>query len=183
MTDRVKIMLAVVGVLAALRFLVVPWFGSQATAHDRLFTVTRQLDRAEAVAEAGAELVSQRDALVATVDALASRAPVGVPLNEYRLTVQRQLQSAAEAQNLKLALFEWVLDEQVEGTGLAFGRVRVQLDGPMRRVAAAHVEIEAGMPNVFVRDVRVSISRGGRWSTAARATFELDVFYRPEDEA
>ncbi len=176
-------MLAIVAVLALLRFVAVPWLDAQSTAHDRLFTVTRQLDRAEAVADAGTELVAQRNRLAETVEALADRAPRGVPLNEYRLTVQRQLAATADAQNLTLALFEWVLDDDIEGSDLAFGRVRVQLDGPMRRVAAAHVEIEAGMPNVFVRDVRISISRGGQWTTAARATFELDVVYRPGDEA
>lgn len=183
MTDRVRIMLVVVAVLAALRFIVVPWFGSQADTHDRLFTVTRQLGRAEAVAAAGTDIELQRDALVESVGALAARAPSGEPLNEYRISVQRQLASVAESQGLELSLFEWVLDDVSEGTGLAYGRVRVQFEGPMRRVAAGHVEIEAGMPNVFVRGIDIFISRGGGFSTTARATFELDVYYRNGDDA
>jgi hypothetical protein len=183
MTDRVRTMLIVVAVLAALRFIVVPWFGSQSDTHDRLFTVTRQLDRAEAVAEAGTDLETRRDELESTVDALASRAPLGDPLNEYRIAVQRQLTSIAESQDLDVSLFEWVQDDVADGTGLAFGRVRVQFEGSLRRIAAGHVEIEAGLPNVFVRDVDVFISRGGNFSTSARATFELDVYYRPGDQA
>ena len=183
MTDRTRAMLLVVAVLAALRFIVVPWFDSQSDTHDRLFAVTRQLDRAEAVAESGTDLEVQRDELRETVDALASRAPVGDPLNEYRITVQRQLTSIAESQNLDVSLFEWVLDDMAEGAGLAYGRVRVQREGPLRAIAAAHVEIEAGLPNVFVRDIDVFISRGGNFSTSARATFEIDVYYRPGDQA
>ena len=57
------------------------------------------------------------------------------------------------------------------------------MDGSLGRVASAHVEIEAGMPHVFVRDIRVFINRGGNFTNAARATFELDVYYRPGDEA
>jgi hypothetical protein len=182
MTDRVRTMLIVVAVLAALRFVVVPWFAGQADTHDRLFTVTRQLDRAEAVAEAGTAIETQRDELRQVVALLAARAPSGEPLNEYRIAVQRQLASVAESQGLELSLFEWVLDDVAEGAGLAYGRVRVQFEGPLRRVAAGHVEIEAGMPNVFVRDIDVFISRGGGFSTSARATFELDVYYRPGGE-
>ena len=183
MTDRVRMMLIVVAVLAALRFIVVPWFGSQSDMHDRLFAVTRQLDRAEAVAEAGTVLETRRDAFEAAVDALASRAPLGDPLNEYRIAVQRQLTSIAESQDLDVSLFEWVLDDMAAETGLAYGRVRVQFEGPLKRIAAGHVEIEAGLPNVFVRDIDVSISRGGNFSTSARATFELDVYYRSGETA
>lgn len=182
MTERVRIMLIVVVALAALRFVVVPWFNSQTGTHDRLFAVTRQLDRAEAVAEAGTDLGSQRDQLGETVDELVSRVPLADPLNEYRIAVQRQLTSIAEAQNLKLALFEWVLDDISEGAGLGYGRVRVQFEGPLRRIAKGHVEIEAGLPNVFIRDIDVFISRGGGFFTSARATFELDVYYRPGDQ-
>lgn len=182
MTDRVRLMLGLVAVLAAMRFIVVPWVGAQSNAYDQLFTVTRQLDRAEAVAEAGTDLILRRDALSSNVDTLASRAPVAIPLNEYQLAVQRQLRSVAEAEGLELSLFEWVLDDEVEAAGLGYGRVRVQMDGVLSRVASAHVEIEAGLPNVFVRDIRVFVNRGGNFSNAARATFELDVFYRPGDE-
>ncbi len=183
MTDRVRIMLLVVAVLATIRFVVAPWFALQAEANERLTAVTRQLDRAEAVAAAGEKLVAQRDAFAGSVELLASRAPVGTPLNDYRLTVQRQMTAVAEAQGLKLSLFEWVLDDTAPGTGLDFGRVRLQLEGSLEEIAAAHVDIEAGQANVIVRDVRVTISRGGKWATAARATFELDVYYRPGDPA
>ena len=183
MTDRVRLMLGVVAVLAALRFIVVPWLGAQSDAYDRLFTVTRQLDRAEAVAGAGTELISLRDALDTSVDALASRAPLANPLNEFQLALQRQLRSVAEAEGLELSLFEWVLDDEAATAGLGYGRVRVQMDGVLSRLAAAHVEIEAGLPHVFVRDIRVFINRGGDFSNAARATFELDVYYRSGDEA
>jgi hypothetical protein len=53
----------------------------------------------------------------------------------------------------------------------------------MQRIAVGHVEIEAGLPNVFVRNIDLSISRGGSCSTSARATFELDVYYRLGDQA
>lgn len=176
MNKRARLMLGLAAVLAIVRFVVVPWVGSQADVHDRLFAVTRQLDRAEAIVEAGSGLQTRRDALALTVAELAARAPVAKTGSEHRVQVQRELRAVAESAGLKLTIFEWVLDGESEATGLVFGRVRLQLDGPLRNVADAHVGIEAGFPNAFVRDLSVVVRRGGQLSSA---TMELDLYYRP----
>jgi len=183
MSSRVRLLLSLAAILALTRFVMVPWLDSQAGVRDRLYAVTRQLDRAEAIVEAGSDLEARRDSLAAVVRELASRAPYADPGSEHRVQVQRELRAAVEAVGCQLKVFEWVLDGEVEAAGLAFGRVRLQLEGPLRNVAEAHVDLEAGMPHAFVRDMSIVVRRGGRRGTPANATLELDIYYRTREDA
>lgn len=178
MSSRVRLLLAFAATLAALRIMVVPWIAGQADTRDRLYAITRQLDRAEAIVETAAELQARRDALAAVVAGLAARAPLASRGIEHRLQVQRELRAVVEAAGLRLQVFEWVLDDETATAGLAFGRVRLQLAGTLRGVAEAHVSIEAGLPHVFVRDLTVNVRRGGQLASAASATMELDLYFR-----
>lgn len=178
MSSRARLLLAFAAALMVIRFVVVPWIATQAEMHDRLFAITRQLDRAEAIVAAGSDLQSHRDTLAAVTQELAARAPLAASGSEHRVQVQRELRAAVESAGLKLKLFEWVLDGEPTATGLAFGRVRLQMEGVLRNVAEAHVGIEAGFPNVFVRDLNVSVRRGGQLANIANATMELDLYYR-----
>jgi hypothetical protein len=178
MSSRVRLLLTFAAILMVLRFVVVPWLSTQADMHDRLFAITRQLDRAEAIVAAGSELQSHRDTLAAVMQELAARAPLAVPGSEHRVGVQREFRAVVESAGLQLKVFEWVLDGEPTATGLAFGRLRLQMEGTLRNIAAAHVGIEAGFPNVFVRDLNVSVRSGGQLGSIANATMELDLYYR-----
>lgn len=183
MSSRVRVLLGLAAILAAMRFVVVPWVGSQAEMHDRLYTITRQLDRAAAIVGAGPELEARRDALAAAVRELEARAPLANPGSEHRVQVQRELRAAVESAGAQLKVFEWVLDGDAGDAGLVFGRVRLQLEGSLRKVAEAHVGIEAGLPHVFVRNLNVNVRSGGRQNSLANATLELDLYYRREGGA
>jgi len=183
MSSRVRLLLGLAAILAAMRFVVVPWTEAQADMHDRLYAITRQLDRAAAIVDAGSELQARRDTLADVVRTLAERAPLANPGSEHRVQVQRELRAAVESVGLRLNVFEWVLDGEIEAAGLVFGRVRLQLEGPLRDVAEAHVSIEASLPHVFVRDLIVNVRRGGQLTSIANATLELDLYYRREGGA
>jgi hypothetical protein len=179
MSSRVRILFGLAGALAIARFVLVPWLGVQADMHDRLYAVTRQLDRAEAVVAAGPDLQVRRDSLAATVAELVARAPQAESGSEHRVQVQRELRSVVESAGLKVQVFEWVFDGESAPTGLAFGRVRMQLEGTLRQVAEAHVTIEAGFPHVFVRSLAVNLRNRRSSAGVAGATFELDLYYQP----
>jgi len=179
MNSRVRILFGLAGALAVARFVLVPWLGAQADLHDRLYAVTRQLDRAEAIVAAGPDLQARRDTLAESVAELAARAPQAESGSEHRVQVQRELRSAVEAAGLKVQLFEWVFDGESTPTGLAFGRVRMQFEGTLREVAEAHVAIEAGFPQVFVRSLAVNVRNRGNLLGTAGATIELDLYYQP----
>ncbi len=181
MNSRVRLLLVLAAVLTVMRFIVVPWLAAQADMHDRLYAITRQLDRAEAIVAGGSDITSHRDALAAVVQELAARAPLATPGSEHRVLVQRELRAAVESVGLRLTVFEWVLDGEADVAGLAFGRVRLRMEGSLRNLADAHVRIEAGLPNVFIRDLAVNVRRGGRLTTTATATMELDLYYRREE--
>jgi hypothetical protein len=180
MNPRMRLLLLFAIVLGVARFVLVPWLAGQDQTRERLQAVTRQLDRAQAVAAAGEGLLTREAELAAQVTRLAGRAPVAPPGGAYRLQVQRELRGAVGDVGLELSLFDWVLDGEEVAAGVAFGRVRLQMEGPLRRLAAAHVDIEAGMPHVKVREVDVLVRRGGVGpDSLALATLILDVYFQP----
>ena len=183
MNSRVRLLLGFAALLAVLRFVVVPWVDAQGETRDRLFAVTRQLDRAEAIVDAGTDLQARRDALDVQLRKLAEPAPLAQAGAQHRVQVQRELRALVESAGLQLKSFEWILDGEAEAAGMAFGRVRLQLEGSLREVADAHVSIEAGFPNVFVRDMSMNLRRGGGLRSTANATLELDLYYRRADTA
>ena len=183
MNNRVRLLLGLAAMLAVLRFVAVPWVESQSAIHERLFAVTRQLDRAEAIVDAGSDLQTRRDTLESVVVELAARAPSAIPGSEHRVQIQRELRSTIESAGLTLKVFEWVLDGEAEVAGLTYGRVRLQIEGPLRSVAQVHVDIEAGLPNALIRDMTVGVRRGGSLNSIANATMQLDLYFRRGEEA
>lgn len=183
MNSRIRLLLGFAALLAVLRFIVVPWVDAQGNTRDRLFAVTRQLDRAEAIVDAGSDLQAHRDALDAAVRQLAGRAPLAQAGAQHRVQVQRELRALVESAGLEVKSFEWVLDGEAEAAGMSFGRVRLQLEGSLRDVAEAHVGIEAGFPNAFIRDLAVNLRRGVGLSATANAILELDLYYRRGEPA
>ena len=176
MSSRVRLLLGLAAILAAMRFVVVPWTEAQDDMHDRPYAITRQLDRPVAIVEAGSALQARREALAAIVREPAARAPLAIPGSGRRVPTLTQVRAAVDSAGHKVKVRGWVLDGEIETAGLLFGRVRLQLEGPLRNVAEAHVGIESGLPHVFVRNLIVNVRRGGRQTGIANATLELDLY-------
>jgi hypothetical protein len=181
--QRARLLLGIAAVLAGLRFVVVPWIGSQDEARDQLQVLTQRLDRSEGVLQNRDAILSARDQLAAANEAARAHFPVAASVDAFRLDAQQGMAALAAANGLKLSLFDWLLDGAAGEAGLAFGRVRMQADGPPRDLARLHAALEAQLPHVAIREVQLSSARpvGGVGEGNPALTLVADVYFRLQE--
>jgi hypothetical protein len=177
--DRTRALLIVVAVLAALRFLIVPWWQGQNEARDQLSVVTERLDRSLGLIANREPLQRALDGMRADVGSLRSRFPAAANPEQMRIEVQRSLGALAAARGGQLRSFEWQLDGTAAAAGLGYGRVRLSVEGPLRELIRLHGAIEGQLQHAFVREVNVNVTAPATAEAGvlATASLVLDVFF------
>jgi hypothetical protein len=166
--------------LAALRMVVVPWTQAQGETRQQLEVLTQRLDRSAGVAGSKDVIIAARDALAASTESSRKDFPLVDDRERFRLEAQRQIAAVAAGGNVKVTLFDWIMDGTVPEAGLSYGRVTLKLEGPLDRLVAVHGEIEGRLPFVAIREAKVSLGRGaaGLSSNPASIVLMVDLYYR-----
>jgi len=175
-------LLGVAAVLALLRFVVQPWAHAQTEAHEQLQVLTQRLDRSVGVKQNRTAILGARTALETATAAARSRFPSSPSAEAFRLDSQRQIGAIVSASGLQLALFDWTLEGKLEDAGLAYGRVRFQIEGPVRDIARVHGELEGSLPFLAVREAQLNLTGpvSGLDNTRATLTIVADLFFLAE---
>lgn len=177
---RMQTLVVSAAALAVLRFVVVPWTQAQAESHQQLEVLTQRLDRSAGVAGSQDAIIAARDALLASTESTRKDFPLVDDRERFRLDLQRQIAAVAAGGDVKVTLFDWIMDGTAKEAALSYGRVNLKLEGPLDRLIAVHGEIEGRMPFVAVREVRVGFGRGaaGLSSNPANIVLMVDAYYR-----
>lgn len=179
---RVRWLLGLALVLAALRFVVVPWTQSQVEQRQQLEVLTKRLDRsASVVANADAIRAAQGKVTAATA-IVRQRFPKVVDKDDFRLEAQRMLAGIASRGGAKVVLFDWVVDGDAPQAGLAYGRVNARIEGPFDSLVSVHGQIEAEMPFAAVREVTLAFTQdgvSGLSSGTIMVALVMDLYYQP----
>ena len=180
--SRVRWLLGLALVLVALRFAVVPWAQAQVERRQQLEVLTQRLDRSAGVVEDKAEILAAQGGLRKVSTAARAIFPEVDDKERFRLDAQRLLSGIAGRGDVKVTLFDWVVDGEAAKAGLAYGRVNATLQGPLDSLVAVHGQVEGEMPFAAVREVKLETPGSGASGLAAEsATLQLviDLFYRP----
>jgi hypothetical protein len=179
---RVRWLLGLALVLAALRFVVVPWTQSQVEQRQQLEVLTKRLDRsASVVANADAIRAAQGKVSAATA-IVRKRFPQVADKDGFRLDAQRTLAGIASRGGAKVVLFDWVVDGDAPQAGLAYGRVNARIEGPLDSLVSVHGQIEAEMPFAAIREVMLDFTQDGASSLSSGTTtvaLVMDLYYQP----
>ena len=181
MTDeRRALLLGFAAVLALLRFGVVPWVEAQAAARERLQVLTQRLDRSVGVVRNSEAILSAREQLRVAADAARKRFPDAPSVEGFRLEGQRRIGAVVSGVGLQVALFDWLMDGSVDDAGLGFGRVRLQVEGPIRDIARLHGELEGALPFMAVREMQLNFrgQAAGLDETPVTMTLVADLYFR-----
>jgi hypothetical protein len=178
---RVRWLLGLALVLAALRFVVVPWTQSQVEQRQQLEVLTKRLDRsASVVANADAIRAAQGKVSAATA-IVRKRFPQVADKDGFRLDAQRTLAGIASRGGAKVVLFDWVVDGDAPQAGLAYGRVNARIEGPFDSLVSVHGQIEAEMPFAAVREVTLDFTQDGVSGLSSGTTtvaLVMDLYYQ-----
>lgn len=170
-------------VLAAARFLVVPWVQAQGAERERLEALTRRLDRSQAVLHSGEDIRTVQQQLATEVDAILGRFPSAPDVDGFRLQAQRKINALAAASGIQVTLFDWVVDGEAPEAGLGYGRARFRVEGPLRDLIRMHGQLEGTMPNAAVREFRLQAQDpvNGPSDLGASVIFAVDLYFRPAE--
>jgi hypothetical protein len=180
--SRVRWLLGLAAVLVALRFVVVPWTQAQDERRQQLEVLTQRLDRSAGVVEDKQQIMAAQSKLRAATQASRAIFPPVADKEQFRLDAQRTLAGIASRGGVRVSLFDWVMDGEAARAGLVYGRVNVNVEGPLESLVSVHGQIEAEMPFAAVREVKLGASRGGASKLDAESAtliFVIDLFYRP----
>ena len=131
---RVRMLLVLAAVLAALRFAVVPWMQQQAEQRQQLEVLTQRLDRSVAVVQNAEAMQAALGKVVEVTEAARAPFPLVDDRERFRLDAQRMLAGVAQRGGVSVTLFDWVVDGEAPQAGMAYGRVNASLAA---RVAGA----------------------------------------------
>lgn len=179
---RVRTLLVLAAVLAALRFAVVPWMQQQAEQRQQLEVLTQRLDRSVAVVQNAEAMQAALGKVVEVTEATRAPFPLVDDRERFRLETQRMLAGIAQRGGVTVTLFDWVVDGEAAQAGMAYGRVNASLSGPLDRLVAVHGALEAEMPFAAVREVKLDLSRGARpglGKDPATLALVMDLYFRP----
>jgi len=180
--SRVRWLLGLALVLVALRFALVPWAEAQVERRQQLEVLTQRLDRSAGVIEDKSEILAAQGRLRKLSKATLEIFPEVDDQDRFRLDAQRMLSGIAGRGDVKVTLFDWIVDGDSAKAGLAYGRVNASLQGPLESLVAVQGQVEGEMPFAAVREVKLETPGNGVSGLAdASATLLLviDLFYRP----
>ncbi len=180
--SRVRWLVGLALALAGLRFVIVPWAQAQVEERQQLEVLTKRLDRSAGVVANSQAMLAAQGKVAAATAAARKPFPEVADKEHFRLEAQRTLAGIASRGGAKVVLFDWVLDGDAAKAGLAYGRVNVNLEGPLETLVSVHGQIEGEMPYAAVREVKVDFGRDGASglsSGGATMALVVDLFYRP----
>lgn len=181
MESRYRNLLAVAAVLAALRFVLIPWLDLQAEQHDRVQVLTQRLDRAEGVVENREAIKQAVQSIEKQVADLRQRFPTNAQGSAFRLDTQQQVGASVRGAGLTLRSFEWILDGEATDAKLGYARARLQVEGEVRILANWLAIFEAQSPHVAIRELNFLARNPVTGADGFRGSVSIvaDVYRRP----
>ena len=176
---RYRLLLIFALVLAAIRFVIVPWVAHQGERRDSLQVLTQRLDRSETLVGARESILKQAGTLTAATRAARARYPVAQNSDEFRLLAQQQFSMLAQEAGIMITVFDVLLEGEQQEANLKFVRARVQIQGALNRVARFHGEIEGRMPHAAVRSFRIDspMPIAGPGDPTVQGSMTVDLYY------
>lgn len=151
-----NLLLAVLAILLAVKFVIQPWLEYLEEQKQELQTLTKKLNRSESLLLVQAEVEANEQRLQQVSDQLLQGVASASDAAAYRIQFQQQLQTMMESHNVQLVLFEWLSDAELHSFSVSRGRLSLRLKGNLADVAKAHLAIEVQLPYVHIRDLKAN---------------------------
>lgn len=179
--QRYRLLVLIALILAAVKFLLVPWIEKQGEAAEQLSVLTRRLDRSEGVIQNRVAIERSRQEVEATISDARKRFPDAADASAFRLDAQQKITAVGTQTGLSLKIFEWILDEQVPEARLGYSRARIQFEGGFMNLVKAQTTLEADFPNMVIREFIFNAATpiGSANQSLASLTVVADFHFRP----
>jgi hypothetical protein len=177
-----NMLLAVLGLLLAIKFVVQPWLAYLDEQQQELQTLTKKLNRSEALLQVQAEVEANEQALKEQTQQLLQTIALAKDAAAYRIEFQQQLQMMLESYQVQLVLFEWLSDSELNAFSASRGRVSLRLKGSVADIARSHVAMEQQMKHITFSDLKASWQGPLQPGHVVEMAVLIEVDYRVDTE-
>ena len=132
-----NLLVAVLAVLLAIKFVIQPWLTYLDEQKQELQTLTKKLNRSESLLLVETQVQANELKLQQASELLLQSVAKTTDATAYRIQFQQQLQSLMESYNVQLAFFEWLSDSNLNAFSVQRGRLSIRLKGNVADVAKA----------------------------------------------
>ncbi len=175
-----SILLGLLGLLLAIKFVIQPWLVYLDEQQQELQTLTKKLNKSEALLQVRSEVEANEKALKKQTQQLLQTIALTKDAAAYRIEFQQQLQMMLESYQVQLVLFEWLSDSELNAFSASRGRVSMRLKGSVADIARSHVAIEQQMKNVTFSDLKASWQGPLQPGQTVEMAVLIEVDYRVE---
>lgn len=170
-----KVLIVILVMLAALRFLGVPFLAYQAEQITRLELTSQQLERAARLLSGHIEDEKVQELQTKLHQLEASYMP-HVGTSEFRLIAQRQIQNMVADYGVQIDLFDWLTQREVIPNYLYAHQARIILQGNIEQVVQAQLAMQEQLQGVKTLEFALQEQSGGYGrQPSAQLTLLLDV--------
>lgn len=173
-----NMLLALLGLLLAMKFLFVPWLDYLEEQRLELATLTKKLTRSEALLQVADQVQSNQQTITRASETLLATLAATPDAAAYRIAFQQQLQTTAESMAVQLVLFDWVSDIDLQGFNAHRGRVSVRVSGELVNLARLHLALEQRMPHLHIRELKIATPSSLQLGDRVEMAGIIDVDYR-----
>ena len=177
---RVRILLYVALVLAGIQFLILPSIQFRSDLRDEVLTLTKRLDRSEAVLNNKAQLQQRSADLESSSAAVLQLIPSPPNEDAFRLATQQSVTALVSETGSTLSVFDWAFGGEVDGTSVRFVRSRITVSGDIDSLAKFQSLVDTRMSNAVVREWSLIAERDVVRGAAAKSALNavIDFHYR-----
>lgn len=151
-----KWLLAVVALLAIVKFLLLPLRQMQQEQYQLLDSLTKRVQRSHALLSEQEPMKQWASEQQLQLQLLLQPFVSVDNAAQYRLTLQQQLQQLATSHGVTIMLFNWVSDTPLAVFDLHRGRVNLQLEGEAAHIMQMHLQLERQYPQFISRDLKAN---------------------------
>lgn len=176
MLQNKPLLLSIIGLLALIRFVLLPLHQHQQVLYQQLESLNKRLQRSEALVQQQQQLQLLQSEQKQQLTVLLQPFPKVSSSSQYRLQLQQQLQQLAAGHGAAVTFFDWLSDAPLQVFNIQRARISLRITGPAANVMQAHAMIEQQYPHFIQRDLRGS----WRGSLTPQSEVELTLLFEAD---
>ncbi|RVU41276.1 hypothetical protein EOE67_03490 [Rheinheimera riviphila] len=180
MLKNKPLLLAVLGLLLLLKFVVQPWYQGQSAKLDELSISNQRLAKVFALQQIAEPLHQDLTTLQQRLADLKQQLPVAENAQAMALQTQNSWQLLFEQQQVKVELFDWVGEREFAAAGFQIGRIQLRLSGKLHQLALAGITLQQRFPSASIEASQINQSGGLKMDNQAEQQLTIDVLYQLE---
>ncbi|MCH8502475.1 MAG: hypothetical protein LAT77_11265 [Aliidiomarina sp.] len=155
-------LLALIAILAIVRFVLIPVFEGQADKQVQLRMVSDQLGRAEVLLDNADALTAELERVQAINQEVGSFLPVMRDRSTARVQLQQTIEGLARENSTQISLFDWTQQRNLVDGQLSELHARVVIQGSLSQLAAFQRSMQERLLFVSIENFEMQTTSGGR---------------------